>query len=352
MTLEEFESPSVLIDLNIVERNIKTYQAYCDKMQVNLRPHVKTHKIPELAKAQVRAGAVGITCQKISEAESIIAEGGINDILITFNIFGEKKLNRLKLLSEKVKLSVVADNSQCLEGLSSAFKDAKSQLTVLVECDTGASRCGVISPNAACYLAKKIKSLPGLVFGGIMTYPPISQPEKINSFLFKTKNLIEREDIEVTTVSFGGSPNMWEIGKIPVGNEYRIGTYIYNDRSLMNRGNCSQSDCGLTVLATVVSTPEPHRAVIDAGSKVLTSDLFGLTGYGYIVGYPELVISHLSEEHGCIIGKKFTGLEIGQKIRIIPNHACVVSNMMDEVIFLRGQNFVKRQPILGRGKVW
>ena len=145
---------------------------------------------------------------------------------------------------------------------------------------------------------------------------------------------------------------MWEIEKIPVGTEYRIGTYIYNDRSLMNRGNCSESECGLTVLATVVSTPEPHRAVIDAGSKVLTSDLFGLIGHGYIVGYPELVISSLSEEHGCISGEKFTGLEIGQKIRIIPNHACVVSNMMDEVIFLRGQDFIKRQPVLGRGKVW
>ena len=153
MTLEKIDSPAVLVDLNIVENNIKTYQAYCDKMQVGLRPHIKTHKIPELAKAQVEAGAVGITCQKISEAEAIISEGGINDILITFNILGEQKLNQLKLLSEKVKLSVVADNFQCLEGLSSAFKNAKSQLAVLVECDTGASRCGVISPEAACNLA-------------------------------------------------------------------------------------------------------------------------------------------------------------------------------------------------------
>ncbi len=352
MTLEKIESPSVLVDLNIVENNIKAYQAYCNKMQVSLRPHIKTHKIPELAKAQVKAGAVGITCQKISEAEAIISEGGISDILITFNILGEKKLNRLRLLSEKVKLSVVADNFQCLEGLSSAFKDAKSQLTVLVECDTGASRCGVISPNSACNLAKKIETLPGLIFGGIMTYPPISQSEKINSFLLNTKNLIEEQGIRVPIISFGGSPNMWEIEKIPVGNEYRIGTYIYNDRSLMNRGNCSEDNCALSVLATVISTPEAHRAVIDAGSKILTSDLFGLKGYGYIIGYPKLVISSLSEEHGCIIGEECTGLKIGQKIRIIPNHACVVSNMMDEVIFLRGKNFIKRQPVLGRGKVW
>ena len=269
MTLEKIESPSVLVDLDIVENNIKAYQAYCNKMQVSLRPHIKTHKIPELAKAQVKAGAVGITCQKISEAEAIISEGGISDILITFNILGEKKLNRLRLLSEKVKLSVVADNFQCLEGLSSAFKDAKSQLTVLVECDTGASRCGVISPNAACNLAKKIETLPGLIFGGIMTYPPISQSEKINSFLLNTKNLIEEQGIRVPIISFGGSPNMWEIEKIPVGNEYRIGTYIYNDRSLMNRGNCSEDNCALSVLATVISTPEAHRAVIDVISLIL-----------------------------------------------------------------------------------
>ena len=351
MNLTEIETPSVLIDLDIVENNIDKYQSYCNKKGINLRPHIKTHKIPELANLQLKAGAIGVTCQKISEAEAMISEGGIDDILITFNIFGQKKLDRLRILSGQVKLSVVADNIQCIQGLSETFKNEKSQLTVLVECDTGALRCGVVTPREACELAKKISSLPGLSFGGLMTYPPISQSEKINNFLGKAKDLIEASGIPVPVISIGGSPNMWEVEKIPLGTEYRIGTYIYNDRSLMERSNCLESDCGLTILATVISTPEPHRAVIDAGSKVLTSDLFGLKGHGYIIGFPKLSISNLSEEHGCIIGEGETGLKIGQKVRIIPNHACVVSNMMDEVMFIRGDTFVKKQPVVARGQV-
>ena len=288
----DIETPSVLIDLNIVEANIDKYQSYCNKKGINLRPHIKTHKIPELANLQLQAGAIGVTCQKISEAEAMISEGGINDILITFNIFGQKKLDHLRILSDKVKLSVVADNIQCIKGLSDTFKNQKSKLTVLVECDTGALRCGVVTPREACKLAKKISSLPGLSFGGLMTYPPISQSEKINNFLRKAKDLIEASGIPVPIISIGGSPNMWEVEKIPLGTEYRIGTYIYNDRSLIERGTCLKSDCGLTILATVISTPEPHRAVIDAGSKVLTSDLFGLKGHGYIIG---LSLIHISE---------------------------------------------------------
>ena len=128
MNLTEIETPSVLIDLDIVENNIDKYQSYCNKKGINLRPHIKTHKIPELANLQLKAGAIGVTCQKISEAEAMISEGGIDDILITFNIFGQKKLDRLRILSGQVKLSVVADNIQCVQGLSDTFKNEKSQL--------------------------------------------------------------------------------------------------------------------------------------------------------------------------------------------------------------------------------
>ena len=187
MNLTEIETPSVLIDLDIVENNIDKYQSYCNKKGISLRPHIKTHKIPELANLQLKAGAIGVTCQKISEAEAMISEGGIDDILITFNIFGQKKLDRLRILSGQVKLSVVADNIQCVQGLSDTFKNEKSQLTVLVECDTGALRCGVVTPREACELAKKISSLPGLSFGGLMTYPPISQSEKIRRFILTSE---------------------------------------------------------------------------------------------------------------------------------------------------------------------
>jgi D-serine deaminase-like pyridoxal phosphate-dependent protein len=254
-------------------------------------------------------------------------------------------------LSTRCNLSVVADNSVCVKGLSETFKKQDKPLQVLVECDTGALRCGVVTPEEALSLAQEITDLPGLKFGGLMTYPPISQQENVNRFLEATKKLIEENGITVNIVSIGGSPNMWEVEKIPIGTEYRIGTYIYNDRSLMERKVCKEEDCALTVLATVVSTPTPQRAVIDAGSKVLTTDLFGLEGHGHIIDHEQLTISQLSEEHACIVSDGPTGLSIGQKVRIIPNHACVVSNMVDEVVFIEGGKVLKSQSVVARGKV-
>ena len=351
MNYSDVDTPAVLIDMAVTGSNIKNYQKYCVVNGLNLRPHIKTHKIPELAKLQLAAGAVGITCQKVSEAEAMLSEGGIDDILITYNIYGYSKLQRLLQLSTRCNLSVVADNSVCLKGLSETFKKQDEPLQVLVECDTGAFRCGVVTPEEALSLAQKITDLPGLKFGGLMTYPPISQQEKVNRFLETTKKLIEENGIIVDTVSIGGSPNMWEVEKIPIGTEYRIGTYIYNDRSLMERKVCREEDCALTVLATVVSTPTLQRAVIDAGSKVLTTDLFGLEGHGHIIDHEHLTISNLSEEHACIVSDGPTGLFIGQKVRIIPNHACVVSNMVDEVVFIDGGKVLKSQTVVARGKV-
>ena len=349
---EELDTPAVLIDMDIVKKNIQAYQKYCNRVGISLRPHIKTHKIPELAKLQLNEGAAGITCQKISEAEAIISEGGISDIFITYNIIGQKKLMALKKLSKRANISVVADSMYCLEGLSRAFGDSEKRLRVLVECDTGAKRCGVISPSAALKLAKEISSNNNLIFGGLMTYPPISEPEKVNAFLAEAKELIEKNGITVETISIGGSPDMWKVKEIPIANEYRIGTYIFNDRSLFHRGVCEERDCALTVLATVVSTPTEYRAIVDAGSKVLTSDLFGLTGYGKVINEPHLKICQLTEEHGTITSDNPTGLKIGQQLRIIPNHACVVTNMLDSVIFVENETPIKHQKVIARGKVW
>ena len=352
MTYNDVDTPSVLIDLDIVEANIQKYQRYCNSIGLNLRPHIKTHKIPALAKLQLAEGAVGITCQKISEAEAIISEGGIDDILITYNIIGKKKLMRLLALAQQVKLSVVADNLTCISGISEVFAKSNAELTVLVECDTGAMRCGVVSPRQALDLAMAIENLPGINFGGLMTYPPIGKWEYVNKALLEIKCLLEDKKIDVPVISVGGSPDMWNADKILVATEYRIGTYIYNDKSLIERGTCDLQDCALTVLATLVSTPTPERAVIDAGSKVLTSDLSGLVGHGHVIGFPNVKVSKLSEEHGCLRSDEPTGLSVGQKIQIIPNHACVVSNMIDQVLFARNAEVIKPQQVTARGKVW
>ena len=201
-------------------------------------------------------------------------------------------------------------------------------------------------------MAELIDRSPGLIFKGLMTYPPISQAQKINSFLSDAKKLIEEKNIAVNTVSIGGSPDMWKVQDIPIATEYRIGTYIFKDRSLVEKEICLDDKVALTVLATVVSTPTKNRAIIDAGSKVLTSDLFGLNDHGSVINFPELRVTQLTEEHGTIVSEQNTNLKIGQKIQIMPNHACVVTNMLDEVNLITEETKIKKVKVIARGKVW
>ena len=333
--MQTLDTPAVLVDLDVAERNIDRFQAYCDRLGLKARPHAKTHKLPVLARRQVAAGAVGITCQKLSEAEALIEAGGIDDVLITYNILGSTKLDRLRRLRAVARIAVVADNATVVEGLAAAF-GADEPLSVLVECDTGGGRCGVQTPDDARGLAGLIAAAPGLDFAGLMTYPAAGATREVQAWLSEAKRACEDAGLPVRTVSGGGSPGMWQAGDVPVLSEYRAGTYVYNDRSLVARGVCTLDDCALSVLATVISTPAPGRAVIDAGSKVLTTDLFGLEGHGHVLGHPAVAVASLSEEHAVLTGEALLPFTVGNKVRIVPNHACVVSNMVDEVVALRG----------------
>ncbi|MCV2865129.1 D-TA family PLP-dependent enzyme [Defluviimonas sp. WL0075] len=351
MIFPTIDTPSVLVDLDIAEANIDRFQSYCDAHGLGLRPHIKTHKLPMLARRQIAAGAIGITCQKVSEAEAMIADGGIDDVLITYNILGADKTDRLRRLAERVALTVVADSATVAKGLAGAFQGAARPLGVLVECDTGAGRCGVQTPAAARDLALEIARLGGLRFAGLMTYPPIGREAAVQSWLQEAKTLIEAAGLAVTTISNGGTPGMWQAHEVPAATEYRAGTYIYNDRSLQARGLCGWDDCALTVLATVVSVPTETRAIIDAGSKVLTSDLLGLQGYGHVLGRPDIRIDALSEEHGTLHAERI-GLSVGERVRIVPNHACVVTNMLDRIELVRGARHEVTAPVMARGRVW
>lgn len=352
MTVSQIDTPAVLVDLNIAEKNIRDFQRYCDQHNLRLRPHIKTHKLPSLAEYQIAQGAIGFTCQKISEAEAMVDGGVMGDLLITYNIIGSWKIARLRALSKRVTLSVVADSQAVIQGLSAGFADAQSPLSVLIECNTGADRCGVTTPEQAADLAVMVEAAPGLRFAGLMTYPPVGRAETVSKWLSEAIELIEGRGLKVEVVSSGGSPDMWQAHLMPIATEYRIGTYVYNDRSLVSRGTCELSDCALTVLATVVSVPLPNRAIIDAGSKVLTSDLLGLDGYGHVVGHGDVAIDQLSEEHGRLVSTAPIELEVGQQVRIIPNHSCVVSNMLDHVILMRGDVIDREEKVAARGQVW
>ncbi|KQV37051.1 MULTISPECIES: D-TA family PLP-dependent enzyme [unclassified Rhizobium] len=350
--VQTVNTPAVLVDIDIARRNIARFQAYADQHCLNVRPHIKTHKLPAIGEMQLSAGAVGITCQKVSEAEAMVAGSPhILDVFISYNILGSEKLERLAALARKVKLSVVADNITVIEGLSAAFASEPSALRVLVECNTGADRCGVSTPKDAAALAQQIAKAPGLVFGGLMTYPPIDSGTAVECFMTCARTLIEAEGIEVPVISSGGTPSMMNAAEAAVTTEYRPGTYVYNDRSLVMRGVCAWEDCALTVLATVVSVPAPNRAIIDAGSKTLTSDLLGLEGYGHILGRDDILLDQLSEEHGRLVSNGAIGLKVGDKLRIVPNHACVVTNMVDMVHVVEFQKPIVAWPVSARGKI-
>jgi D-serine deaminase-like pyridoxal phosphate-dependent protein len=345
------DTPAVLIDLDRVEANLQRVQAYADKHGLKLRPHIKTHKLPRFARRAMELGAVGITVQKLGEAE-VFADAGITEIFLPYNIIGAAKLARLKALHERVHISVTADSPETVDGLSATFATAPVPLTVLVECDTGMGRCGVQTPAQAWALAEKIAKSPGLRFGGLMTYPAAGQVEANAAWLAAAKLALTSAGLVPEIVSNGGTPDIWRAHEVTAATEHRPGTYIYMDRYQVAKGVGTFDDCALTVLATVVSRPTENRAIIDAGSKALTSDTLGLTGFGLIEAYPEAVIVGLSEEHGTIdLTNCASKPKIGDKLRIIPNHACVVSNLFDRVTLISKDAVVETVTVDARGRV-
>lgn len=348
MHIDELETPVPVVDMDRMEANITRLQKYLDEHHVANRPHIKTHKIPEIAWMQMKAGAVGITCQKVSEAE-VMADAGFTDIFIPYNIVGESKLNRLMNLAKRITVSVTADSEYVVNGLSNAAKQAGLPLTVLIECDTGAHRCGVQSPQEAAVLAKIITQSSNLHFGGLMTYP---NNEGLTEFIHQTRELLQKEDIKIERVSGGGTPNMWQADPSIGVTEHRAGIYVYGDRLTMRSGAVTLDTCALRIWSTVVSRPTTDRGVLDAGSKSLSSDLHGLDGYGHICEYPLARIYNLSEEHGHV---DFSGCEnkpqIGERVSIIPNHCCTVTCLFDEVVGMRNNQVEVTWKVAARGAV-
>ncbi|TPW30271.1 D-TA family PLP-dependent enzyme [Pararhizobium mangrovi] len=351
MNIEDIETPAVLVDCRIAEANLARAQAYADRHGLPLRPHIKTHKLPRFALRQVELGAIGITCQKIGEAE-VMADAGLSDIFIPYNILGARKLARLAELHRRVTLSVTADSAETVAGYADAFRDADHPLAVLVECDTGARRCGVASPEEALQLARRIDAAPGLSFQGLMTYPPRNGAEQVNDWLARAKNLLLSEGLPPVRISSGGSPDLYSAAEVGVATEHRPGTYIYSDRMQVSFGLGTLDDCALTVVTTVVSHPTSDRVVLDAGSKALAADTCAEPGHGYITAYPEAVITGLSEEHAIVdVSRCARTPRIGEKVRVVPNHACVVSNLFDTVHLTADGETAEAVPVAARGRL-
>lgn len=349
--LEDLETPVPVIDIGVVERNLRRWQERCDAAGFANRPHIKTHKLAPLAKAQIELGARGITVQKLGEAE-VMAEAGISDMLLTFNVVGRHKLERLGELMRRTAIKVVADNEEVLDGLSHAAGAAGRALEVMVECDTGAGRNGVQTPEAALRLAQAIDRGPGLAFGGLMTLPKNGARAQMAGFLAEAQARLAAAGLAAATVSTGGSPDMWKDEGLEDVSEYRAGTYIYADRMQVAAGSATPDDCALGVLSTVVSVPTGERAMLDAGSKALTSDLLGLEGFGEVRALSGARVYNMSEEHGFLdISKLNDKPKIGDLLRITPNHVCPVTNLFDRVVIVKGDEVLGAVRVDARGTV-
>ncbi|MFO1298332.1 MAG: alanine racemase [Rubrivivax sp.] len=344
------DTPVPVVDLDIAERNIARLQAVCARAGVGNRPHMKTHKSPAMAARQMAAGAVGLTCQKLGEAEAM-ADAGVRDLLISYNVLGAPKHARLRALAARTGLTLSCDNATVADGYAEALSGLPHGTAVLVECDTGRHRCGVTTPAAAAELAAHVARLPGLSFAGVLLYPPDGDLQGSIDFLAGLRALCNARGLPLARVCSGGTPNARRIGALGE-TEYRAGTYVYNDRQMVRQGAATLADCALFVYATVVSHPEPGRVMLDAGSKTLSSDLVGFTDHGLLVDYPEARIAKLAEEHGFVdVTRCARAPAIGEVVRILPNHVCPVSNLFDRLPCARGDVPAGHLDIAARGKV-
>ena len=346
--LDDLDTPAVLIDLDRMEATIDRLQDYMDKHKIANWPHIKTHKVPQIAWRQIQAGAVGICCQKVSEA-IVMVNAGMDDVLIPYNILGEDKTARLMRLAARARIRVTADSATTVRGYARATAAAGMGLTVLVEFDTGAHRCGVQSPAEAAELARLIAGQASLQFGGLMTHPHNDQSD---DFVRATRKRLKTDGITIPCVSYGGTPGMWDARRRKQVTEYRAGTYVYGDRAIVRSGAMTLDQLALSVLTTVVSRPTADRAILDGGSKTFSSDLLGFEGHGLILEYPDAEFYAMSEEHGHVdVSRCAERPEIGERVTVIPNHACPVSNLFDEVYGVRGNEVEVVWPVAARGTV-
>jgi D-serine deaminase-like pyridoxal phosphate-dependent protein len=335
MNALDLDTPAHYVDLDVLENNLRTMQARCRDMGVGLRPHIKTHKIPEIARMQLAAGAIGLTCAKTGEAEVL---PGV-DILIAYPLPAEK-LPRVQALAKQKRITVAVDSVEAARGLPG--------IRTLVEVDIGAGRCGVQTPEQAVAVARASSD-----FQGIFYWP---------SWLGDAEFRVAREKIESTVaalkdagfdapiISGGSTPGSGKTPLIPQTTEIRPGTYAFYDATCIATNCCEEKDCALRVLATVVSTSVPGQCIIDAGAKTFANDATKNVGtYGYFPGRPSWTMKKMSEEHGHVTIQD--GAKVGEKVWVIPSHVCPSVNLCDEVWYGRDGKVEGKWTVAARGKV-
>lgn len=354
--VDQIDTPALLLDLDAFEHNIKTMAAFFRDKPASLRPHAKTHKCPEIARRQLAAGAIGITCAKVGEAE-VLVHAGIDDVLIANQVVGPIKLERLASLAERARVMVAVDDPTNVADLSAACQERGVSLRVLVEVDVGMGRCGVSTAQQALALARHVVDAQGLEFLGLMGYEGhlVMRPEwqeradgvkQAMLALSDASDQIERDGIPVTIVSGGGTGTYDLTGVSEPMTEIQAGSYVVMDTTYQRIR--PEFACALTVLSTIVSRPLPERIITDAGLKAMTKEF----GWPQPVGIESLVVEGLSEEHGKLSTDAPDAVHLvpGDRLRFIPSHCCTTINLHDRFYVVRDDRLVDIWPIAARGR--
>jgi D-serine deaminase-like pyridoxal phosphate-dependent protein len=378
MLLSDLPTPQVLIDHTRAIRNIDRIQQLATSAELRLRPHAKTHKSPVVAKWQIERGAVGICCAKLGEAE-VFAEAGIADIRLPYPVNPTNAL-RVVTLMDRASISIIVDHLAVARGWSEAMQRAGRTLDVLIKVDVGFHRCGIDPGRDALGFVQAVSSLPGLRLRGLLSHAghgyhaasdedlaAVAQQEA--GILTLLRERASKAGIALDEVSVGATPTLRFSARQKGITELRPGNYVYFDRTQVALGAAALDDCALTVMATVVSKPAADRIILDCGSKTLTNDQArGITkapGYGAVLaGEGEetpglgsrrvdetLTIERLSEEHATVRVTGGTRLEPGDRVRVLPNHSCVVSNLVDVVRLVDGERVIDTIPVAARGRI-
>lgn len=346
MLIHELDTPVVVCDLDKLERNLQETAASCREVGIPLRSHTKSHKIPEIAHMQLKSGAVGICCQKVGEAEVMVA-GGVTDILLPYNIVGASKVDRLLRLGRRARITVAVDSLATAQGIADVARQTGGSVQVLIELDTGSKRCGVQSPAAAVALGQTIVELPGIDLQGIMTYP---SRHEIAGFLDATVAGFRDAGLPINVIS-GGGTGAEAISKTLGCTEHRAGSYVWEGLTRIRTSDDLNGDrCPLHIICTVVSVPAPGRIIIDGGMKTFCS--YPPTPYGHCVEHPEIKIYGMSIEHGHVdVSQSSHQFKVGERLTWIPLHQEMALNLHDELVGYRGEQVEVIWPVWGRGKV-
>lgn len=360
--IDNLETPAALVDLDRLAQNLDRMAAYCVLHGLALRPHVKTHKSPRIAAEQLRLGAAGLTCATPRELE--VMSGVCDDLLLAHPPVGAAKVRRVLGLSRDVNLTVALDAIEAVERLAEAAEAVGREVGVYVEVDVGMRRVGVATPDEAIAIARRIRSLPPLRYRGIAFYPGHVRQHttrqdqalaQLRADLARLTQALGDAGVPAEVVSGGSTPAAWRMHEVAGVTEVRPGTYVYNDRATVEVGACGWEDCALTVLATVVSTAVPGQAVVDAGSKALGREPLPAgdeAGFGVLLDRPEVRVVRMSEEHGVLdLRGSDWKPRVGDTVRIVPNHVCIVVHLNDAIHGVRGELVEASWPVSARGRM-